>query len=77
MTAAGLGAYAWEKAGRIWYETLRDSALRPNTGFKRFAKLTVSTAGRLYGQGSVEQEIVADAWATVGLPVSVGAVAFG
>ena len=26
--------YAWEKAGRIWYETLRDSALRPNTGFK-------------------------------------------
>jgi Zn-dependent metalloprotease len=77
LTAAGLGAYAWERAGRIWYETLRDSALRPNTGFKRFAKLTVSTAGRLYGQGSAEQEIVADAWATVGLPVSVGAVAFG
>jgi Zn-dependent metalloprotease len=77
LTAAALGGYAWERAGRIWYETLRDSALRQNTGFKRFAKLTLSTAGRLYGQGSVEQEIVADAWATVGLSVSVGVVAFG
>ena len=70
LAADALGGNAWEKAGRIWYETLRDSALRPNTGFKRFAKLTVSTAGRLYGQGGVEQEIVADAWATVGLAVS-------
>jgi Zn-dependent metalloprotease len=77
LAAAALGGYAWEKAGRIWYETLRDSALRPDTGFKRFAKLTVSTAGLLYGQGSVEQDIVADAWATVGLPVSVGVAAFG
>ena len=70
LAAYALDGYAWEKAGRIWYETLRDSALRSNTGFKRFARLTVSTAARLYGQGSVEQDIVADAWATVGLPVS-------
>jgi Zn-dependent metalloprotease len=75
LAAYGLDGYAWEKAGRIWYETLRDAGLRPNTGFKRFAKLTVSTAGRLYGQGSVEQEIVADAWATVGLPVSTSVAA--
>ena len=70
LAAYAFDGYAWEKAGRVWYETLRDSALKPNTGFKRFAKLTVSTAGRLYGQGSVEQEIVADAWATVGLSVA-------
>ena len=76
LAAYAFDGYAWEKAGRIWYETLRDAALRPNTGFKRFAKLTVSTAGRLYGQGSVEQEIVADAWATVGLPVSSTVAAF-
>ena len=76
LVADALGGYAWEKAGRIWYETLRDSALRPNTGFKRFAKLTVSTAARLYGQGSAEQEIVADSWATVGLAVSAGVAAF-
>jgi Zn-dependent metalloprotease len=75
LAAYALDGYAWEKAGRIWYETLRDSGLRSNTGFKRFAKLTVSTAGRLYGQGSVEQEIVADAWATVGLSVSTSVAA--
>jgi len=70
LAAYAFDGYAWEKAGRIWYETLRDSALRSNTGFTRFASLTVSTASRLYGPGSVEQHIVADAWATVGLPVS-------
>src|SRR6476661_1930246 len=47
LAAYAFDGYAWEKAGRIWYETLRDSALKPNTGFKRFAKLTVSTAARL------------------------------
>jgi Zn-dependent metalloprotease len=70
LAAYAFDGFAWEKAGRIWYQTLRDSALRPNTGFKRFAGLTVATAGRLYGQGSIEQEIVVDAWATVGLAVS-------
>jgi Zn-dependent metalloprotease len=70
QAAEALGGYAWEKAGRIWYETLRDSALRPNTGFKRFATLTVSTTARLYGGTSVEAAIVRDAWATVGLAVS-------
>ena len=76
LVAEALGGYAWEMAGRIWYETLRDSGLRPNAGFKRFAKLTVATAARLYGPGSVEQEIVADSWAEVGLAVSAGIAAF-
>jgi Zn-dependent metalloprotease len=73
LAADGLGGYAWEKAGRIWYETLRDSAVRTNTGFKRFATLTVSTAVRLYGPGSVEEAVVRDAWATVGIAVSPAA----
>ena len=51
------------KAGRIWYETLRDSALRPNTGFARVSCATDGlTAGQLCGPGkAVEQHIVADA----------------
>jgi Zn-dependent metalloprotease len=72
LTATGLGGFAWEKAGRIWYETLRDSALRQNTGLRRFAKLTAATAGRLYGPGSIEQSVVADSWAAVGITVSAG-----
>jgi Zn-dependent metalloprotease len=67
QAAVDMGGFAWEKAGRIWYETLRDSALRNNTGFKRFANLTVATATRLYGPDSVEHTVVVNAWATVGI----------
>src|SRR4029078_3263892 len=49
LAAVALGGHAWEKAGRIWYEALRDSKLRPNSGFRTFARLTVANAGRLYG----------------------------
>jgi Zn-dependent metalloprotease len=74
LAATKLGGFAWEKAGRIWYETLRDPRLRNNAGFKRFAKLTVMSAERMYGHGSVEQTIVADAWKQVGLAVSLGGI---
>ena len=70
LAAIELGGYAWDKAGRIWYETLRDSRLRPNTGFKRFAGLTVDIAGKLYGSGSAEQRAVHHGWAEVGIRVS-------
>ena len=76
LAAEALGGYAWDKAGRIWYETLRDSALRANTGFIRFARLTASTAARLYGPGSVEEAVVTDAWATVGIAISPRVPAF-
>src|SRR5690242_1922321 len=29
LLAVALGGYAWEKAGRIWYETVRDRRLKP------------------------------------------------
>jgi Zn-dependent metalloprotease len=74
LTAVGMGGYAWERAGRVWYETLRDSAVKPNTGFKRFAKLTVDTAARLYGTGSTEHTVVHEAWRQVGIPVGAPAV---
>ncbi|MCC2664534.1 MAG: peptidase thermolysin [Geminicoccaceae bacterium] len=67
LAATALGGYAWEKAGRIWYETLRDARVRPNTGFTRFASLTVDVAGRLYGSQSSERQAVAGAWAEVGV----------
>ena len=70
LAAVAMGGKAWEKAGRIWYETLRDSKLRPNSGFRTFARLTVANAGRLYGQNSPEQRAVHDAWAKVGVPVA-------
>lgn len=75
LAATALGGYAWERAGRVWYETLRDPQLRSNVGFARFAKLTAACAGRLYGPGSVEEEAVADAWRQVGVPASARAAA--
>jgi Zn-dependent metalloprotease len=72
LAATRLGGYAWEKAGRIWYETLRDSRLRTNSGFRRFATLTVANAGRLFGVPSVEQTTVAAAWHDVGISVGAG-----
>ena len=67
LVASSLGGHAWERAGRIWYETLRDSALRPGAGFHRFAALTATVAARLHGRDSREHEAVAEAWAEVGL----------
>ena len=69
LTAAAIGGFAWEKAGRIWYETLRDSKLRPMSGFLRFARLTVQNAAKLHGSGSAEEGIVRDAWKQVGVNV--------
>jgi Zn-dependent metalloprotease len=75
LASTRLGGYAWEKAGRIWYETLRDSRLRTNSGFKRFATLTAANASRLFGTGSVEHAVVISAWQDVGVAVSGGSPA--
>ncbi len=69
QVATMLGGYAWEKAGRIWYDALRDSRVRPNTGFRRFARITFDIAGRLFSLTGPEQKAVRDGWAAVGITV--------
>jgi len=71
LAATNIGGFAWERAGKIWYETLKDARLRANTGFKRFANLTVYNAVRLFGQGSLEEQAVQNAWNEVGIKTSV------
>lgn len=70
VAALNIGGFAWERAGRIWYLTLRDPQLRPNTGFRRFARITIDSAVRLYGQQSIEEHAVRDAWDMVGVEPS-------
>jgi Zn-dependent metalloprotease len=70
LVATKLGGHAWEKPGRIWYETLRDPRLRSNASFSAFARLTVANADRLYGHNSPEQQAVIEAWKKVGVRVS-------
>ena len=69
LVATQLGGYAWERAGRIWYETLRDSRLRATAGFLAFARLTLANAGRLFGEGSPEQQAVRAGWNRVGIAI--------
>jgi Zn-dependent metalloprotease len=67
IAATAIGGHAWEKTGRIWYETLRDQRLTSEAKFEQFANITTSVAGSLYGNGSTEQTAVADAWMQVGV----------
>jgi Zn-dependent metalloprotease len=65
--AVTLGGYAWERAGRIWYEAICDETIARDSDFEQFARLTVATAERLYGEGSSEPTAIADAWREVGV----------
>ena len=67
LAASALGGYAWEKAGRIWYETLLDAGLKSNANFRAFAKLTVANTDKLFGAASKESGVVRRAWHDVGV----------
>ena len=68
ITAVELGGYAWEKAGQIWYVTLKNK-LSSGSKFQECGDLTYQTAGELFGEGSIEQQAVKKGWAEVGLQV--------
>ena len=66
-----VGGYAWEKAGKIWYITLRDK-LHVRSNFQEAAKLTYQVAGDLFGSGSKEQKAVSNGWSKVGIKIEEG-----
>jgi len=69
LVATRLGGFAWEKAGRIWYEAIRDPRIVPDITFVDFARITIMAATRLYGTGA-ESEAVQAGWEEVGIRVS-------
>ncbi|WP_424494152.1 M4 family metallopeptidase [Salinimicrobium sp. GXAS 041] len=64
-TAIRLGGFAWEKAGKIWYETMLQ--LTPTSDFSRMVKITKNIAETSYGIDSEEFKAVEYGWQTVGL----------
>jgi Zn-dependent metalloprotease len=66
LVAITLGGNAWEKAGKIWYETLTKK-LKPTSDFKAAANATVRVAGDLFGKKGLEQRAVRAAWKVVGV----------
>ena len=65
LAAEALGGHAWEKAGRIWYDTICDPKLGATADFAHFAGRTLFNAGHRFG--SHEQKAVSEAWKEVGV----------
>jgi Zn-dependent metalloprotease len=70
LAATTLGGHAWEKAGRVWYDTLTSSLVPSGADFATFASMTCATAGKLYGVKSTESDAVRNAWSAVGVKVA-------
>ncbi|KQO06330.1 peptidase M4 [Agreia sp. Leaf244] len=67
LVADALGGYAWQRAGRIWYDTITAGGLEPRATFMEFARATVEAARARYGGTSDELDAVQRAWASVGV----------
>jgi Zn-dependent metalloprotease len=67
QAAVGLGGFAWEQAGAIWYTALTDGRLGSQSSFQEAANLTFTIAGELYGSGSAQQTAVVNGWNAVGI----------
>jgi Zn-dependent metalloprotease len=67
LVATKLGGSSWEKAGKIWYETLRSLNFRSQ--FQDAAVKSYEIAGTLFDSGSIEQQAVKDAWNAVGITI--------
>jgi Zn-dependent metalloprotease len=67
LVAAAIGGNAWEKAGKVWYDTLTGGSLSATAEFAAFAAATTATAEQLYGSSSAEAGAVRDAWTGVGV----------
>ena len=51
LAATEIGGYAWEVAGRIWYEALRDPALRAGLGLRGVRAADRDRGGASAGTG--------------------------
>jgi Zn-dependent metalloprotease len=71
LIATKIGGHAWEKAGRIWYDTLL-AGMKPTTDFAGFAALTLAAAVKRYGEGSAEADAVRAGWSEVGVTIHGG-----
>jgi Zn-dependent metalloprotease len=68
LVAKQLGGFAWEDAGTIWYQTLKQ--LSPLSQFQDCADISVQVAGARFGTGSKQQQAVREAWEEVGVTIS-------
>ncbi|PSB04947.1 M4 family metallopeptidase [Merismopedia glauca] len=65
--ALEIGGNAWDKTGKIWYQTLLN--LNIDSEFQEAASMTHMVAGSMFGAGSLEQQAVKNGWNAVGITV--------
>ncbi len=65
--AMEIGGFAWEKTGKIWYQTLKN--LNTRSDFQEAASMTYMVAGSMFGAGTLEQQAVKNGWNAVGITV--------
>lgn len=63
-----LGGFAWEKAGRIWYDTMQEINNSMAT-FQEWADKSLEMAQTRYGTGSLEVLYTKRAWKLVGVDI--------
>lgn len=69
LAAIALGGFAWERTGRIWYDSLCDKRLSSESTFSAFAQLTVEHARQGFGAKAVEA--VRHGWSEVGVDLTL------
>jgi Zn-dependent metalloprotease len=69
LAAVGIGEFAWEKAGRIWYDALTNR-LQRGSDFADCADKTIAAASELFGKNGSEEKAVREAWRAVGVSSS-------
>jgi Zn-dependent metalloprotease len=65
LASVAFGGYSWEKAGKIWWETMKSGKVAPKSQFKHFAAITIETAEELYDKEA--GQVVRKAWTDVGV----------
>jgi Zn-dependent metalloprotease len=69
LASEAIGGYCWEKAGRIWWTTLKTHRIPSTCTFIQFADATVNVANELFDD-KVANEI-RKAWDAVGIQNSI------
>ena len=68
LAAQAFDGFAWERAGRVWYEALT-ARLEPDSDFREAARATVDVAGTRLDREAAR--VVRAAWETVGVRTTV------
>ncbi|RSM14581.1 hypothetical protein CEP52_001295 [Fusarium oligoseptatum] len=70
LVSVAFGGYAWEKAGKIWWEAMKSGKVPSKCTFKQFANVTIDCAEDLYGADAAKK--VKKAWDDVGVTGKAG-----